>query len=192
MSAALGLGGPQSPALRRQAPWEGPLGGRGRVRVSPQEAGRPDPQVVRRAQFQAEVRELVRGSVGPSVLAQGAFECFRGLIGPCLFSRLERPAGLLAARVAAGRQGESGAGARGPQSPALWRQDPWDGPSGAVLELGLAPGGRRAHSPVVWRAEGKAEVRALARGSVGPSVLPRGALECRWRLGEPCAFSRPE
>ena len=27
VSLALGLGGPPSPGLRRQAPWEGPLGG---------------------------------------------------------------------------------------------------------------------------------------------------------------------
>ena len=42
LSLALGLRGPQSPGLRRQAPWEGPLAGRPRVRVSPQEASRPD------------------------------------------------------------------------------------------------------------------------------------------------------
>ena len=41
VNPALGLGGPQSPALRRQVPWEGPLWGRHRDRVSPQEAGSP-------------------------------------------------------------------------------------------------------------------------------------------------------
>ena len=49
LSLMLGLWGPQSPALWRQAPWEGPLGGQPRVKVSPQEAGRPDPPAVRRA-----------------------------------------------------------------------------------------------------------------------------------------------
>ena len=40
MRPTLGLGGPQSLALQCQAPWEGPLSGRPRVRVCPQEAGR--------------------------------------------------------------------------------------------------------------------------------------------------------
>ena len=37
VSLALGFGCPQYPALPCQAPWEGPLGGRLRVRVSPHE-----------------------------------------------------------------------------------------------------------------------------------------------------------
>ena len=42
VSTALGLLGPHSLALLHQAPWEVPLGAQPRVKVSPQEAGRPD------------------------------------------------------------------------------------------------------------------------------------------------------
>ena len=89
MSPALGVGGSQSPALCSQAPWEGHLGGRPRVRVSPLEAGRPDPLAVRRAKGPAEVRVLTSGSMGASVVAQGAFEGRQGLGGPYPFSRPE-------------------------------------------------------------------------------------------------------
>ena len=89
MSPALGLRGPKSPALRRQAPFEGPLGGRPRVRVSPQEAGRPDRLVVWQAEGRAEVRVLASRCVDPSVLAWGAFKSRWGLGGPCQFSRPE-------------------------------------------------------------------------------------------------------
>ena len=89
MSPALGLGDPQSPALRRQARWEGPFGGRPRVRVSPLKASRPDLPAVGQVEGRAEVRALKNGSVGPSVLAWGAFEGRRGLGEPCLFSRPE-------------------------------------------------------------------------------------------------------
>ena len=139
MSPTLGLGGPKSPALRCQAPWEGPLGGRPRVSVSPQESSRPIPPALRQAEGQPEVRALARGSVGPSVLARGAFEGRRGLGGPCLFSRPERLAAPLAARVAAGQQGDSGAGLGGPQSPALWRQAPWEGPLGGRPRVRVRP-----------------------------------------------------
>ena len=46
--------------------------------------------------------------------------------------------------------------------------------------------------PGVQRAEAGAEVRALASGSVAPSVLARGAFEGHQGLRGPCAFSRPE
>ena len=46
VSLVLGLGGPQSSALPCQAPWEGTLGGQYKFRVSPQEAGRPEPMAV--------------------------------------------------------------------------------------------------------------------------------------------------
>ena len=56
MSLALGLRGPQSLALWHQAPWEGPLWGLPSFRVSPQEAGRPDPPAVRQAEEWVTVR----------------------------------------------------------------------------------------------------------------------------------------
>ena len=43
------------------------------VRVSPQEARRPNPPAVQRAEGRAEVRVLGSGSQGPSVLARGGF-----------------------------------------------------------------------------------------------------------------------
>ena len=44
----------------------------------------------------------------------------------------------------------------------------------------------------VRRTEGRADVRVLESGSVGPSIFMRGTFEsCRW-LGGPCPFSRPE
>ena len=51
VSLALGLGCPQSPALRDQAPLEGPVGGRSRVRVSTQEAHRAEPNAVWRVEW---------------------------------------------------------------------------------------------------------------------------------------------
>ena len=89
VNPALGLGGPQTLALRRQDPWDGPLLGRPMVRVYPQEAGRPDPLAVRPAEGRAEVRVLAIGSMGPSVLARGALKARRGLGVPCPFSRAE-------------------------------------------------------------------------------------------------------
>ena len=68
---ALGLGGPKALALRPQFPWEWVLEGRPRVRVSPQEAGRPDAPAVQRAEGWAEVRALAIGSRGPSILEWG-------------------------------------------------------------------------------------------------------------------------
>ena len=85
----LGFGGPQSLALQHQATWEGPLGVRPRVRVCPQEAGRPDPWALLQAEGQAEMRALASRSVGPTVLARGAFVGRRGLRGPYMFSRPE-------------------------------------------------------------------------------------------------------
>ena len=89
MSPVLELVVQQSQALWRQALSDGSLGGRPRVRVSPQEAGRPDLPAVQQAEEQAEMWALVSGSVGPSVFAGGAFEGRQGLEGPCLFSRTE-------------------------------------------------------------------------------------------------------
>ena len=88
-SPALRLGDPQSPALRHQAPQDGLLGGRPRLRVSPQEAGKPDRLAMRSAEQWPEVRALASGSVGPSVLARGAFECLWGLGKPCPLFRHE-------------------------------------------------------------------------------------------------------
>ena len=70
-------------------PWEGLLRGRTRVRVSPQEAGRPDLKAVWRAEGGAQVSAMVSGSVGPSVLAWVAFKGRRGHGGPCKFSHSE-------------------------------------------------------------------------------------------------------
>ena len=88
------------------------------VRVSPQKAGRPDPPSVQGTEGRAEVRALGSGSVGTSILAQGAFEGYLGLQRPCPFSRPESPAAPLAAWVGALWQGESGSGAWGPRYPA--------------------------------------------------------------------------
>ena len=86
MFLALGIRGPQTPALRHKAPWEGILGHRPRVRVRPQEAGRPDPEAVRRAEVRAKVRALASEIVGPCVLERRALEGRRGLRVPCPFS----------------------------------------------------------------------------------------------------------
>ena len=126
---ALGLGGPQSPALQRQAPWEGPHGGQPRFRFSPKEAGRPYSPAFWRLEWRTEVRALVSGSVGLGVLSRGAFERFRVSEDPARSPALnerQHPK----TRVAAGRQGESSAEVQGPQSPALQRQTPWEGPFG--------------------------------------------------------------
>ena len=56
---ALGLGCSKSPVFRGQALCEWPLGGRPKVRLSPQEVARPNPMAMRRAEGQAEVRLLV-------------------------------------------------------------------------------------------------------------------------------------
>ena len=50
----------------------------------------------------------------------------------------------------------------------------------------------RPDLPAVRLVEGQAEVRVLASGNVGPSVLARGAFEGHRGLGGPCLFSRPE
>ena len=89
LSLTLGLWCPQSPALRHQAPWELLLRGRPRVMVIPQEAGCPDPPAVGRLVGRAEVRALPSGSVGATVLMQGAFEGRQWLGGPCPFSHPE-------------------------------------------------------------------------------------------------------
>ena len=68
VSLAQGLGSPQSPALQCQAPWDGPPRGRPRVRVSPQEARRPQLKAVQRAEQRAKVRMLGMGSMGPRIL----------------------------------------------------------------------------------------------------------------------------
>ena len=82
VSLALGLGGPQTQLLWPQAPWEGHLGVRPRVRVSPQEASRHQLMAVGRAEGRDKVRGLGRASVGLRVLAWRAFEYHRRLGGP--------------------------------------------------------------------------------------------------------------
>ena len=142
-----GLGGHQSLALRHQAPSKGPLIGHPRCSVSPQEAGRPDVPAVQRPEGWAEVRALGSGRVGPSVLAQAAFEGRRGLGGPCPFSHPERPAARLVARVAAGQQGRVwrwGFGVPNPRRCGDRRLGM--GPSVANLGLEFAP--RRPEVPI--------------------------------------------
>ena len=78
VSLALGLRGPQSSALQCQAPWEATLGGRHRFRVSPQEAGRPEPMAVRQVEEWAEVRVLGSRSIGPRALARGSLKSVTG------------------------------------------------------------------------------------------------------------------
>ena len=79
VSPALGLGGPQSPWLWRQALWDGPLqeGPRGRFR--PKEVRRPHPLGMWRAEGRAKVRALGSVSMVLSLLARGAFEVCWGL-----------------------------------------------------------------------------------------------------------------
>ena len=71
MSLALVLGSPQSPALGHQAPGDGPFVGPPRVRVSPKEARRLELTAVGCVEWQAKMKTLGRGIVGPSVLACG-------------------------------------------------------------------------------------------------------------------------
>ena len=104
LSLALSLGGPQFQVFQRQALWEGPLGDRPTVRDSPQEAGRPDPPSVQRAEGRSEVRALAIGNMGPSVLERGAFKDHRGLEGPACSPALNdrrRPSGPGGSGVAA-------------------------------------------------------------------------------------------
>ena len=89
VSLALGLGGPQSPALWHQVPFEGPLGGRHSIRDSPQEDDRPKCMAVRQVEGQTKVRVLGRGSVGPRSLARGDFKCRQVHRWPCPFSLTE-------------------------------------------------------------------------------------------------------
>ena len=133
VSLALGLGGPQSPALRRQAPWEGPFGGGPSVRVS-LEAGSPDPPALLQVEGWAEVKALASGSVGPNVLVQEAFEGHRGLGGSFTFSSTKRPAVPLVAWLEAWQQGEFGDGARGSPIPVVAAPGPLGGaPRGRTL-----------------------------------------------------------
>ena len=88
MSLALGLGGPQSPALWCQAPGEGPIGGKLGLELAPRRPAGPICQLCG-SEGWAEVRALASQSVGPSVIAQGAFEGRLGLGGLCPFSRPE-------------------------------------------------------------------------------------------------------
>ena len=62
VSLALGLGNPQTLVLHHQAPWDGPLGGRPRVRVSPGEARRCELMAVGPAEWQAKMRMLGGGA----------------------------------------------------------------------------------------------------------------------------------
>ena len=78
MSLALGLGGPQSSALQCQAPWEGTLRDQNRFRVSPQEAGRPEPMAVWRVEEWPEMRVLGNWSIGPVFRLGGALRVSLG------------------------------------------------------------------------------------------------------------------
>ena len=77
MRPAMGLGVPNA-QITAPGPFGGAPVGRPRVRVSPQEAGRPDLLGVRRVEGPPEVRALASRSVDPSVLARGAFKIHRG------------------------------------------------------------------------------------------------------------------
>ena len=44
----------------------------------------------------------------------------------------------------------------------------------------------------VWQAEGRTEVRALGRVSVGPKLLEQWSFESRRWLRNPCPFSHTE
>ena len=126
VSPVLGLGGHQSPVLRRQAPWEGPLGGQPRIRVSPQETSRPDPTAVRRAEWRTEVGALASSSMGPRVLARMAFKSHRSLEGPSHSPTLKdqrRPSG----PMSMGQQGESGIMTRGSPIPGVVAAGPFRG-----------------------------------------------------------------
>ena len=67
------------------------------------------------------------GSVGPWVLAQGAFKDPLGLRGPCPFSRTERLMALRMACVAAGLKSDSGIVAWGSLSPGVVVSGPLGG-----------------------------------------------------------------
>ena len=77
-------------------------------------------------------------------------------------------------------------GLRGLQSPMLRCQALLEGPLGGKPRVRVSPKkAGRPDPPLVHRAEGWAKVSALASGSVGPSVLVRGAFEFRRGLGGP-------
>ena len=161
--------------------------------VSPKEVGRPDPLAVRRAEGRAEVRALASGSLNPSVFAWWAFEGCRGLTGLCPFFRPE--IGQQPQRVGSRSGGRLSPALVlvGPQSLARRHQAPWEGPLVSSPRVRVRPQeAGRPGLPAVRGAEGRAEVRALASGILGPRVLAHGAFECRWGLRGTCLFSRPE
>ena len=59
------------------------------VSVSPQEAHRCEPTAVVHAEWQAKMRMLGMGIVGPRVLSQGVFKYCLVLTVPCPFSHNE-------------------------------------------------------------------------------------------------------
>ena len=141
MNLALRLRGPQCPALRLQAPWEGPFRGRPKVKVSPWSLAGTICRLWR-AEARSKIRELTSGRVGPSVLALGAFEGHRGREGPAHSPALNDwryPSG--PGVGGAGRGGRVSPALRlgGPQSLAFGGSPFGRGPLGANLGLGLAP-----------------------------------------------------
>ena len=138
VSLSLGFGGPLSPALWHQAPWEGHLRGRPTVRVSTQVAVKPEPMAVHRGVLRAEVRRLGSGSVGQVFwrrVPTNAGSLEDPACSPALYERRcfdgpsQRPEVMVSLALGHGGPNPQGCGTR-PLG---------NGPSGADLGLGLAP-----------------------------------------------------
>ena len=153
MNLALRLRGPQCPALRLQAPWEGPFRGRPKVKVSPWSLAGTICRLWR-AEARSKIRELTSRRVGPSVLALGAFEGHRGREGPAHSPTLNDrwcPSG----PVLAGWKGESSVATRGSPIPGVPWQSLWEGPLGGQPRVRVSPQeAGRLNPPALRRMEG--------------------------------------
>ena len=80
-----------------------------------------------------------------------------------------------------------------PQSTVLPCKAPYEGILWGRPKVRVSPqeAGRR-DPKAVWQVEGRTEVRALGRGSVGPKVLVQLSFKIRRWLRSPCPFSHTE
>ena len=89
VSLALGLDSPQTPGLGCRPHGKGPSWPDILFRVSPQEAHRCELKAVGQTEWRAKMSTLGKGSMGPRVLAWGAFVYCRVLSVSCPFSHRE-------------------------------------------------------------------------------------------------------
>ena len=111
------------------------------------------------------MRALWRGSTGTRVFARVPSNVPRVSEGSALSPILNERWGPNAPLWRPGDQVSLALRLGGPQYPALQCQDPWEGPFGADLWLGLAPGGRLARAEGCAVSGGRVEVRALGMGT---------------------------